>query len=122
MQTARAKLLSATARTRAAGATLPALLTTAIAILHSYTLVKRRVHLDDHLGAARLLKRVCANISRFESHAARIMTSAVLECLRAGLPRSAHEVAAALLQPAHAAALAEMGPTYKRKVEGVVRF
>lgn len=122
MQVARSKLLEAAARTRAAGAVQPALLTSAIATLHSYTLVKRRLQLDDHTGAARLLKRVCANISRFEAHAARIMTSAVLECLRAGLPQSAHEIALALMQPEHAQALTDMGSAYKRKIEGVVRF
>jgi hypothetical protein len=123
VQAARYKLLSAAARLRGSGggSALPTVLTSALASLHSYTLVKLRVNRGDHAGAARLLKRVCAAISRFERHAARIMTSAVMECMRAGLPESAFEIAGALLQPGHRKALVEMGPTYKRKIQGVVR-
>lgn len=120
MQGAKAKLLAAAAAIRAAGAPAPPHLLTALALLHSYALVKRRVQLDDHAGAARLLRRVCGHISRFEKHAARIMTSAVLECMRAGLPATARKIAAELLQPEYRDALAEMGGTYKRKIEGVV--
>jgi hypothetical protein len=121
LQAARAKLLSAAARARSSDNKISPLVTSSLAVLHSYSLVKPHVAADDHMGAARLLKRVCAHISRFELHAARIMTSAVMECMRAGLPESAFEIAVALLQPEYKDGLAAMGGTYKRKIQGVVR-
>lgn len=120
LQAALAKLLKAAERLRAAHAVMPPLLLTALESLHSYMLVKPRVAAGDHLGAARLLKRVADSISRFESHAARILTSAVLQCLRAGLPASAHDIATALLRPENREQLQDMGGTYRRKIEGVV--
>ena len=122
VQAALAKLLKAAERLRAAHAAMPPLLLTALESLHSYMLVKARVATGDHLGAARLLKRVSDSISRFEAHAARILTSAVLQCLRAGLPETAHGIAATLLRPEYKDQLQEMGGTYRRKIEGVVRI
>jgi hypothetical protein len=120
VQSAHAKLLRAAERVRAAEMALPPILLSALSSLHSYMLVKQRVQLDDHLGAARLLCRVYGNISRFERHAARILTSAVLECLRAGLPETALEIASSLLRAEYQEALSEMGGNYRRKIEGVV--
>lgn len=114
-------MLRAAARVRGAGAPLPPLLLSALAPLHSYMLVKHRIEVDDHAGAARLLVRVYGSIGRFQKHGARILTSAVLECLRAELPESALVIAGALLAPEYREALAEMGGTYRRKIEGVVR-
>jgi len=36
-----------------------------LVMLHSYSLSKRRIKMGDHVGAARLLIRVCQNISQF---------------------------------------------------------
>ncbi len=41
--------------------------------------------MDLHDEAAKLLDRVCKNISQFPSHAVNILTSAVVEATRANL-------------------------------------
>jgi WD repeat-containing protein 19 len=121
MQVAHAKLLKAAQRLQtSSGGTLPPPLLSALATIHSYILVKHQVSTDDQLGAARLLQRVVENISLFRSHAVRIMTSAVLQCLRAGLPQAAYNIATTLLRPEYREQLQEMGSTYRRKIEGVV--
>jgi WD repeat-containing protein 19 len=119
MQIAHAKLLKAAQRLQSSRAFPPPLLS-ALATIHSYILVKHLVGVDDQLGAARLLQRVVANILLFRSHAARIMTSAVLQCLRAGLPQTAFDIATSLLRPEYRDQLQDMGATYRRKIEGVV--
>lgn len=44
-------------------------------LLHSYMLVKRLVKRNDHLGAAKMLIRVSAQISKFPAHTVPILTS-----------------------------------------------
>lgn len=53
--------------------------------IHSYQLAKRLVKMGDHLGAARLLNRVCSNISMFPNNWTNIMTTAIGECSQGGL-------------------------------------
>lgn len=48
-------------------------------LLHSYQLVKRLVKMGNHAGAARLLIRVCNNISLFPQNMAQVMTSCIGE-------------------------------------------
>merc|ERR1712182_112231 len=64
---------------------VPADLSRQLMLLHSYTLVKRFVKLQDHMSAAKLLCRVSESIRSFPSHAVPILTSTVIECQRAGL-------------------------------------
>ena len=87
-------------------------------LLHSYLLVKRRVKVDDHAGAARLLSRVAKNISKFPSHTVPILTSAVIECQRGGLKATAFEYATELMRPERRNELAQ---DYRRKIEAIVR-
>lgn len=89
-----------------------------LVLLHSYTLVKMYVKHGEHQRAARLLKRVGANISSFPTHTVPILTSCVIECQRAGLKQSAHEFATILTRPEYRDAIDEK---YKRKIEQVVR-
>lgn len=56
-------------------------------LLHSYQLAKRLVKHGNHLGAARLLIRVCNNISLFPQNMSNIMTSCIGECSQSGLKR-----------------------------------
>jgi len=56
-------------------------------ILHSYQLAKRLVKMGNHLGAARLLVRVCNSISLFPQNMSNIMTSCIGECAQSGLKR-----------------------------------
>ena len=58
------KLLRALRQLQALGGHAPQDLVAALALVHSYVLVRSLIGLDDHLGAARLLARVAASISR----------------------------------------------------------
>lgn len=61
---AHAKLFGTLQQLKGLGAPVPQELTRALALLHSYVLVKSMVGLGDHLTAARLLVRVAGSISR----------------------------------------------------------
>ena len=65
-----------------------------------------------------MLLRVCASLEAFPCHAAPILTTAVVECSRAGLSASAFDCAAILMRPEHRDAIAS---AYRRKIEGIVR-
>ena len=118
VQVAHQKLLDAHGHLTSIGQTVPQELYQALAIIHSYIIVRSRVQLGDHLGAARMLKRVSDNISRFEKHLVPILTSTVIECQRAGLNRTAYEVASTLMRKEYRELVA---PTHKRKIENIVR-
>ncbi|GBF91989.1 hypothetical protein Rsub_04713 [Raphidocelis subcapitata] len=88
---AHAKLLRAVRQIAALGARPPQELVSALALIHSYVIVRGLVARDDHATAARMLVRVAQSISRFPRHAVPILTSAVIECSRAGLKGAAFE-------------------------------
>ncbi|XP_056265866.1 WD repeat-containing protein 19 isoform X2 [Pseudoliparis swirei] len=91
---------------------------TNLMILHSYLLVKVHVKRGDHLKGARMLIRVSNNISKFPAHVVPILTSAVIECHRAGLKNSAFSFAAMLMRPEYRN---EIDPKYRKKIEAMVR-
>ncbi|NXC85212.1 WDR19 protein, partial [Cercotrichas coryphoeus] len=91
---------------------------TNLMILHSYILVKIHVKRGDHMKGARMLIRVANNISKFPSHIVPILTSAVIECHRAGLKKSAFSFAAMLMRPEYRC---KIDPKYKKKIETMVR-
>ncbi|OWK54679.1 WD repeat-containing protein 19 [Lonchura striata] len=91
---------------------------TNLMILHSYILVKIHVKRGDHMKGARMLIRVANNISKFPSHIVPILTSAVIECHRAGLKNSAFSFAAMLMRPEYRS---KIDPKYKKKIETMVR-
>jgi WD repeat-containing protein 19 len=64
---------------------LPYELNNRLIYLHSYALAKKKVKMGDHLGAARLLTRVCENISQFPQNMTNIMTTTIGECSQSGL-------------------------------------
>jgi WD repeat-containing protein 19 len=97
---------------------VPADLARQLMLLHSYTLVKRYVKLQDHMSAAKLLCRVSESIRSFPSHAVPILTSTVIECQRAGLKGSAYTFACQLMTPQYRQDIQEQ---YKKKIEQVVR-
>eukprot|EP01138_Halocafeteria_seosinensis_P010566 gb/GECG01010788.1/.p1 GENE.gb/GECG01010788.1/~~gb/GECG01010788.1/.p1 ORF type:complete len:1429 (+),score=207.41 gb/GECG01010788.1/:1-4287(+) len=97
---------------------VPTELSQQLELLHSYILVKKRVKLGDHVGAAFLLKRVVSDISSFPKHTVEILTSAVIECQRAGLKRSAYEYATMLMRPEYRNRVDEK---FRRKIEQLVR-
>jgi len=97
---------------------IPADMSTSLTILHSYILVKMHIKRNDHLKAARMLIRVANNISKFPSHIVQILTSAVIECHRAGLRNSAFSFAAMLMRPEYRD---QIHLNYKKKLEDIVR-
>ncbi|TNN69397.1 WD repeat-containing protein 19 [Liparis tanakae] len=98
--------------------TIPTEMATNLMILHSYLLVKVHVKRGDHLKGARMLIRVSNNISKFPAHVVPILTSAVIECHRAGLKNSAFGFAAMLMRPEYRN---EIDPKYRKKIEAMVR-
>ncbi|TWW59365.1 WD repeat-containing protein 19 [Takifugu flavidus] len=97
---------------------IPAQMATNLMMLHSYLLVKIHVKRGDHLKAARMLIRVSNNISKFPTHVVPILTSAVIECQRAGLKKSAFGFAAMLMRPEYRN---DIMPSYRKKIENIVR-
>jgi WD repeat-containing protein 19 len=65
-----------------------------------------------------MLLRVCGSAEAFPCHIAPILTTAVVECSRAGLTASAYDCAAMLMRPEHKDAI---NPAYRRQIEGIVR-
>lgn len=68
-------------------------------LIHSFTLAKRLVKMNDHLGAARMLIRVATNISQFPQNNVNILTSCVAECTKANLKQAAFNWACILVRP-----------------------
>ncbi|XP_064367345.1 WD repeat-containing protein 19 isoform X1 [Dromaius novaehollandiae] len=97
---------------------IPSEMATNLMILHSYILVKAHVKRGDHMKGARMLIRVANNISKFPSHIVPILTSAVIECHRAGLKNSAFSFAAMLMRPEYRN---KIDLKYKKKIEAMVR-
>ncbi|MFT7807501.1 WD repeat-containing protein 19 [Arapaima gigas] len=97
---------------------IPAEMATNLMVLHSYILVKIHVKKGDHLKGARMLIRVSNNISKFPSHIVPILTSAVIECHRAGLKNSSFSFAAMLMRPEYRN---KIDVKYKKKIEAMVR-
>ncbi|XP_035492016.2 WD repeat-containing protein 19 isoform X2 [Scophthalmus maximus] len=97
---------------------IPAEMATNLMILHSYLLVKIHVKRGDHLKGARMLIRVSKNISKFPAHVVPILTSAVIECYRAGLKDSAFGFATMLMRQEYRN---QIDPRYRKKIEAMVR-
>lgn len=92
----------------------------AIALLHSYILVRTHVKRGRHDLAARLLLRTAADVTFFPTpqHQVSILTSTVIECSRAGLKHQAYHWARVLMQPEYRS---QIDPKYVKKIESVVR-
>lgn len=87
-------------------------------LIHSFTLAKRLVKMNDHVGAARMLIRVATNISQFPQNNVNILTSCVAECTKANLKQAAFNWACILVRPENR----EQIPTaFQKKVEAIAR-
>lgn len=111
LRTAAQALLDAKAR-------LPSPVARQLELLHGYLLVKRLVAINDHVGAAWMLRRAAARLSAFKVHTVQVLTSAVIECQRAGYKRTAHGYAMQLMRPEYRN---EVNPKFRRKIEALVR-
>ena len=74
--------------------------------------------MGDHVGAARLLNRVCQNISWFQFNMANIMTTAIGECNTAKLNQMAYTWACVLIRPEY---MEKIPPKFKTKIESIAR-
>ena len=86
--------------------------------IHSYQLAKKLVKMNDHLGAARLLTRVCQNISQFPNNMVNIMTTTIGECTQAGLKQQAYQWACVLIRPE---SIDKIPPKFKTRIEQIAR-
>ncbi|XP_073967654.1 intraflagellar transport protein Oseg6 [Choristoneura fumiferana] len=105
---------------RALSLSVPHDMRRAAATLHAYILVRTHVRRGRHELAARLLCRTAADVTFFPTHQHQvsILTSTVIECLRAGLKHQAHHWARVLMQPEYRA---QIDPKYVKKIESAVR-
>ena len=87
-------------------------------IIHSYTIVNKLIKLGETENAARMLNRVCSNISQFPRHAGTILTIAVKECVQSGLKASAYTWAAQLCRPEYKNQIKEQ---HRKKIENTAR-
>ena len=97
---------------------IPFDLNSKLMLLHSYQLAKRLVKMGNHLGAARLLIRVCNNISLFPQNHTNIITSTIGECTQSGLKQNAYHWACVLIRPEN---IDQIPPKFKTKIEGIAR-
>ena len=74
--------------------------------------------MGDHLGAARLLIRVCNNISQFHHNKVPIITTTVGECAQGGLKAAAYQWACVLIRPEN---INNIPPKFKTKIEQIAR-
>jgi WD repeat-containing protein 19 len=71
-----------------------------ISILHSYIIaIKRVAKMDLHADTALLLNKVSKNIAQFPAHAASILTTTVIKCMRAEMKGLAYTWAIISFRP-----------------------
>lgn len=87
-------------------------------LLHSYLLAKSYVTSEDHLLAAKLLMRCVDNLSKFPKHNVGILSSAVVECKRAGLKKEALKYAKEVIKPEYRA---QIHKSVKSSIETLAR-
>lgn len=67
--------------------------------IHSYLLVNQHKNDKNKKICALLLKRLSKNVSKFPVHAANLLVMAVVYCTKAGMKKSAYDIAVKVLQP-----------------------
>ncbi|CAD8171970.1 unnamed protein product [Paramecium pentaurelia] len=86
--------------------------------LHSYTLVKKIMKLEEHEDLAKLLDRVCKSISQFPNGATNILTMAVIEATKANFKSLAYQWAITLMKQEYRQQINEK---FKTKIENIAR-
>ncbi|CAD8104509.1 unnamed protein product [Paramecium primaurelia] len=86
--------------------------------LHSYTLVKKIMKLEEHEDLAKLLDRVCKSISQFPNGATNILTMAVIEATKANFKSLAYQWAITLMKQEYRSQINEK---FKTKIENIAR-
>ena len=98
---------------------VPSDLRDALALLHSYTLVKKHKKRGNGMRTAYLLLRVAASVSKFPQHDANLLTATVITCKKMKMPGAAHEWAATLMT--HPELRGKVDKSYGKKLEKLVR-
>ncbi|CCW70847.1 unnamed protein product [Phytomonas sp. Hart1] len=99
---------------------VPSDLRRSLMILHSYIIVKDLITvMHDETTASRMLLRVAHNIQKFESHAATIISSTVLQCEKSGFAHSAFQLSCLLIQ--NEEYRTQLSEKNRRKIESIVR-
>ncbi|KAL0480339.1 hypothetical protein AKO1_007082 [Acrasis kona] len=97
---------------------VPSDLRQALMLLHSYMIIKDLNGTKDLIMPAQMLIRISKNISKFPNSTVKILTSTVLQCIRAGLKSKAYEYAAVLVREENRSKIEEK---YKSKIINFVR-
>jgi WD repeat-containing protein 19 len=97
---------------------IPLDLNNKLMLIHSYQLTRRLIKMGNHAGAARLLGRICNNISQFPASTVKILTTCVAECAQAGLKKEAYKWSTTLVRPEY---IDQVNPKFKKKVESIAR-
>ncbi|CCW63459.1 unnamed protein product [Phytomonas sp. EM1] len=99
---------------------VPSDLRRALMILHSYIIVKDLIGvMHDGATASRMLLRVAHNIQKFQSHAATIIASTVLQCAKSNFAHSAFQLSCLLIQ--NEEYRTQLPEKNRRKIESIVR-
>lgn len=117
---AHSTLLEAYCILRKKGMRVPNDLRRILMLLHSYIIVKdlMKVMKDDET-ACRMLLRVSRNIQKFPKHITTIVTSTILQCVKANFKKSAFDLSCFLIQ--NEKYRSEMNEKSRKKIEGIVR-
>ncbi|XP_017460655.1 PREDICTED: WD repeat-containing protein 19-like, partial [Rhagoletis zephyria] len=100
------------------GIAIPPEMTDGLLLVHSYMLAKLWIRAGNHKNSVKLLLRVGDNIGQFPAHATQILTTLVIECQRAGYPKTALKYAQLLMKPE---SREKVDAKFRRKIETLVR-
>ena len=79
---------------------------------------KKLVKMGNHMGAARLLIRVCQNISLFPQNMTNILTTCIGECSQSNLKQQGYIWSCVLVRPEY---VDNIPPKFKARIEGIAR-
>lgn len=88
------------------------------ALIHSYIIVRNVIKNNDHMLAARIMIRICKNISMFTSVAANVLTTTIVECTKAKLKAEAFKWAMVAIKPEYKDGLSD---NFRPKIENIAR-
>ncbi|XP_054706802.1 WD repeat-containing protein 19-like [Uloborus diversus] len=115
---ARLLLLNMYMKLKETGIKIPHDMSRNLMLLHTYNIAKIHMQRGDHVKSAQMFIRVSNNIGKFPRSFVQILTTAVLECIKANFLHSANKIAQTLMRSEHKS---QIPVKYKQKVEWAVR-
>lgn len=88
------------------------------ALIHSYIIVRNVIKNNDHITAARIMIRICKNISMFNSVASNVLTTTIVECTKAKFKAEAFKWAMIAIKPEYKDGLSD---NFRPKIENIAR-